>query len=169
MSNPGPARPAVPEGLKRCAVICVLRHRTELLLLERAREPNRGLFTPLGGKLDRWEAPRAAAIREIREEAGLADAAVRLAGTLVETAPGAYNWWSAVYVAEIARIPLPPCAEGILHWVPREGLGAVPMPATDRHLYDYLDRGAPFALSAEYDAELRLLRLEEELSGRRLV
>jgi hypothetical protein len=39
------------------------------------------------------------------------------------------------------------------------------MPETDRHIYDYAQRGIPFAFSAEYDAQLRLLKMEEELAG----
>ena len=65
-------------GLKRNAVLCLLTHRGDDLMLHRAREPNRGLWVPVGGKLDPFESPRAAAIRELREETGISDA------TLVE-------------------------------------------------------------------------------------
>jgi 8-oxo-dGTP pyrophosphatase MutT (NUDIX family) len=45
----------------------------EVLLLERAQEPNRGLWSPCGGKLkmDLGESPYACACREAHEEIGL--------------------------------------------------------------------------------------------------
>ncbi len=44
-----------------------------VLLLERAREPNRGLWSPPGGKLETasGESPHGCAIREAGEELGL--------------------------------------------------------------------------------------------------
>src|SRR6185295_13221187 len=44
----------------------------EVLLLERAKEPNRGLWSPPGGKLhtDSGESPHACACREAEEEIG---------------------------------------------------------------------------------------------------
>src|SRR5262245_60518496 len=48
--------------------------RDEVLLLERAQEPNRGLWSPCGGKLrtDDGESPYACGCREAQEELGLA-------------------------------------------------------------------------------------------------
>lgn len=159
-------------GLKRNAVLCLLTHRGDDLMLHRAREPNRGLWVPVGGKLEPFESPRAAAIRELREEAGIAVPEVRLLGTLVETSPTAYNWWTAVYHAELPfdgpRPALAWCAEGELRWVPGHRLLELPMPPTDRHIYACRDERRPFMLSAEYDEALALVRLDEELSGTRL-
>jgi len=47
--------------------------REEVLLLERAREPNQGLWSPCGGKLktEIGESPYACACREAHEELGL--------------------------------------------------------------------------------------------------
>ncbi len=153
---------------KKCAVICVLRHGDEFLLLRRAREPNLGLYVPVGGKLEPGESPRAAAVREIHEEAGIAGAEVRYLGSLVESSPTEYNWWSAVYLAHVPRVPPPPCREGALEWIPRAALGEVPMPVTDRHIYEYLEAGRPFAFSADYDASLTLLAMHDELAGVRV-
>lgn len=156
-------------GLKRPAVLCVIRHREEYLLIRREREPNRGMYVPVGGKIDAHESPRAAAIREAREEAAIHVPDVRLLGSLVETSPTDYNWWTAVYLADVPeRPPLVTCAEGELAWLARDALATLPMPETDRHIYAYAERGVPFAFAAEYDANLRLLSMEEELAGLRL-
>ena len=47
--------------------------RDEVLLLERAREPNRGLWSPSGGKVhvEEGESPYAGACREAQEELGI--------------------------------------------------------------------------------------------------
>lgn len=47
----------IPLGLKKAATLCVLRHQNQLLLLKRWKEPNKDLFTPVGGKLDPFEGP----------------------------------------------------------------------------------------------------------------
>jgi 8-oxo-dGTP diphosphatase len=161
------------DGLKRSAVICVVRHGADHLMLRRDREPNRGLYVPVGGKLEPYESPRHAAIREIREEAGIEVSDVRLAGTLVDTSPTTFNWWSSIYVADLdagdARPVAVDCAEGQLGWFSRKELLALPMPATDRFIYEYLERGKPFAFSADYDGDLNLVRLEDELARVRLI
>jgi len=161
------------DGLKRSAVICVVRHGADHLMLHRDREPNRGLYVPVGGKLEPFESPRNAAIREIREEAGIEVTDVRLVGTLVDTSPTSFNWWSAIYVADLdGDAPRPQavdCAEGTIGWFSRVELLALPMPSTDRFIYDYLARRKTFAFSAEYDRDLNLVRLEDELARVRLI
>jgi len=61
----------IPEGLKKTAVLCVLKHGENFLLLKRLKEPNKDSYTPVGGKLDPFESPIKAAIRETWEETGL--------------------------------------------------------------------------------------------------
>src|SRR5438874_1790695 len=69
MSSP----PTAPLPYK-LACLCDLRDdQGRILLLRRAKEPNKGLCSPIGGKLDMTigESPARCAQREIREEAGL--------------------------------------------------------------------------------------------------
>jgi 8-oxo-dGTP diphosphatase len=153
-------------GFKRTAVLCIIRHGDDFLLLRREREPNRGLYVPVGGKVDAHESPRAAAIREAREEAEVVIDDVRYLGTLVETSPTDYNWWTAVYIAELReRPPLVACKEGELGWFSRDELLTLPMPETDRHIYAYAERGVPFAFAAEYDEHLTLRSMVDELAN----
>jgi 8-oxo-dGTP diphosphatase len=58
---------------KVATLLYCFNERDEVLLLERAQEPNRGLWSPCGGKLnmDIGESPYACACREAREETGL--------------------------------------------------------------------------------------------------
>ena len=58
---------------KVATLLYCFNEQDEVLLLERAQEPNRGLWSPCGGKLktDIGESPYACACREAREEIGL--------------------------------------------------------------------------------------------------
>jgi 8-oxo-dGTP diphosphatase len=155
----------IPEGLKRTAVLCVLRNGTRFLLLKRLKEPNKNTYTPVGGKLDPYEAPPAAAIRETWEETGIKVPSMKYGGVLVETSPTAYNWTSFVYMADIDFIPPPPCNEGQLEWIEFADVLHVPTPTTDWFIYKYLLEGVPFAFNAVYDEKLTLLYMTDELTG----
>ena len=129
--------------------------------------PNAGMYVPVGGKVDPYERPIDTAIRETMEEAQIELTAdqLRYGGVLTETAPADYNWLCFIFIADIERVPPPPCNEGTLEWIPRSGLLDVPTPPTDWQIYEYLLKGQPFALDALYDAQLNLLEMREEISG----
>ena len=75
---------------KIATLLYVFNERDEILLLERAQEPNRSLWSPCGGKLkmDTGESPYACACREAHEEIGLqlAPSDLHLAGLISEHA-----------------------------------------------------------------------------------
>ena len=58
---------------KVASLLFCFNERDETLLLERAQEPNRGCWSPCGGKLkiDIGESPYVCACREAREEIGV--------------------------------------------------------------------------------------------------
>jgi len=151
-------------GLKETAVLCVLRSGDELLLLSRGREPNKGLYVPVGGHVDPFEPPRDAAIREVEEETGLLLADVRFCGVLVETSPSKYNWVTFVYSAEVERFPPPDCSEGVLEWVATSRLGNIATPPTDAFIYRFVSEGRPFVMDARFDDSLELVLLKDEIS-----
>ncbi len=152
-------------GLKKAAVMVVLRSGEALLLLQRNRSPNRGMYAPVGGHIEPHETPRQAAIREAREETGCTLGEVRFCGVVVETSPTDYNWILFVYASDVQRFELPACEEGELRWVDLARLAEFATPATDTHIYRLILAGQPFFLNAEYDAELNLLFLQDELTG----
>ena len=157
-------------GLKKVGVLTVLRHGSAMLLLRRAKQDElQGKYVPIGGHVDPFEAPREAAIREVREETGLVVEEVTFRGVLVETSPTRYNWVTFIYSAEVPRIAPPPCPEGTLEWVEAAALPGLPTPETDAHIYALLAAGQPFVLDAVYDADVRMQMLTEEISGRVLV
>ena len=155
----------IPLGLKKTAVICVLRHKQHFLLLKRNKQPNKGLFTPVGGKLEPFESPKQAVIREVWEETGISLLGARYCGVLVENSPTDYNWCSFVYLADIDKIIPPFCPEGELEWVGYDALPDLPTPPTDWHIYQYIAAQKTFAFHADYDAALNLQAMSDELTG----
>lgn len=153
------------QGYKRVATFVVLKHNDAFLLLKRAKEPHKEKFVPVGGKVEAYESPEQAAIRETFEETGIQLQHLDYCGTLTETSPTAYNWVSFVYVAEIDKVEPPACDEGVLQWVDFSDIYNVPTPTTDRIIFGKIRGNKKFALNAIYDAALNLKMLKDELTG----
>ena len=152
----------------KIAVVVILESPGYWLMLERNRSPNQGLYTPVGGKLEDGESPRAAAIREVQEEVGLQLEDLRYCGLLVDSSPTDYNWICFVYRASVDYFAPPACNEGTLTWVPIESLATLPTPVTDPYLYPRVLSGQPFFLNALYSDKNDLIELTEEISNTRL-
>lgn len=159
----------IPVGLKKVATLCVLRHQDKFLLLKRAKMPNQGDYTPVGGKLDAFETPYECAIRETLEETAIALSSLRYCGILTESSPTKYNWISYVYIADIDYIPPPACNEGTLKWIAADELLNVPTPKTDWYIYQYILQNKAFAFSATYNKALELNSMVEEIENKQLI
>ena len=155
----------IPFGLKKTASMVVLRNEQQFLLLKRAKEPNKNTYVPVGGKLDPFEDPITAAIRETKEETGILIQDPKYGGYLIESSPTAYNWQCHIYMADIDYQDPPYCDEGILEWIHFDQLKDIPSPPTDWQIYQYLVQGKPFAFNAIYNEQLQLLSMKEEIEG----
>jgi 8-oxo-dGTP diphosphatase len=125
----------------RLACLCDLRDREgRILLLRRNREPNRGLCSPIGGKLDMHtgESPAQCAQREIREEAGIDIGIGRLhLGALIsEKAFEGKGHWLLFYYRILGTVEVPARSipEGTLEWFHPHEIDALPLPETDRRI-----------------------------------
>lgn len=132
--------PASPIPYK-IAVLCYLYNaRGELLLLHRAQEPNKGLYSPIGGKLHmhEGESPAACARREIREEVELDidPADLHLTGLVSECAFNRQTHW-LMFLYEVRR-PVEArrmtFREGTLEWHAWDAIPGLQIPDTDRHV-----------------------------------
>ena len=109
-----------------------------VLLLERAQEPNLGLWSPCGGKLqtETGESPYACACREAREELGLALAPedLHLTGLISEHGyQGQSHWLMFLFEVGPRLVTLPaPHREGRFQFFTRQALGDLTLPQTDR-------------------------------------
>lgn len=110
----------------------------EVLLLERAQEPNRGLWSPPGGKLHTadGESPYACACREAQEEMALKLRPVdlHLTGLVSEYGyAGESHWLMFLFEVKPRMKTLPaPHREGRFQFFPRPALDGLRVPETDR-------------------------------------
>lgn len=140
---PGPVCPgfhgrvmALP--YKIAVLLYCFNERGEVLLLERAQQPNLGLWSPPGGKLktDLGESPYACACREAHEEMriALSPSELHLTGLVSEYGYQGQSHW-LMFLFEITRrltaLP-PPMSEGRFAFFPREAIAGLPVPETDR-------------------------------------
>jgi len=122
---------------KLATLLYCFNEADEVLLLERAREPNLGLWSPCGGKLhtETGESPHACACREAREEMGvqLTPADLHLTGTIAERAyQGQSHWLLFLFEVKLKlkAVP-PPHREGHFKFFSRHELARLKMPQTD--------------------------------------
>lgn len=112
--------------------------RDEVLLLERAQEPNRGLWSPCGGKLrtEIGESPYACACREAAEELELQllPRNLHLTGLVSEHGyAGQAHWLMFLFEVKprLQRLPRPH-REGTFKFFPTDALDTLALPQTDR-------------------------------------
>jgi 8-oxo-dGTP diphosphatase len=110
----------------------------EQLLMLRAKPPNLGVWSPIGGKLETatGESPFECAIRETREETGfeLVAADLHLFAMIAEKAYEGQSHWLLFLFRVLRPIPaLPPdITEGRFGFFSRAGIDRLPIPETDR-------------------------------------
>ncbi|MEI7730678.1 MAG: NUDIX domain-containing protein [Verrucomicrobiota bacterium] len=127
-----------PLPYKIATLLYCFNERDEVLLLERAQEPNLGLWSPPGGKLktDLGESPYMCACREAQEELGvsLTPADLHLAGLISEHGyHGQAHWLMFLFeVKQRLQVLPPPHREGRFAFFTREAVSSLPQPETDR-------------------------------------
>src|SRR5882672_1402715 len=91
---------------KIATLLYCFSERDEVLLLERAQEPNLGMWSPCGGKLhtEEGESPYACACREAREELGveLSPSDMHLTGLVSEHGYQGQSHW-LMFLFEVKR------------------------------------------------------------------
>src|ERR1700744_4372791 len=110
--------PKVCQNFQIATLLYCFNQQDDVLLLERAQEPNRGFWSPCGGKLkmDIGESPYTCACREASEEIGaqLSPSDLHLAGLISEHGYQGQTHW-LMFLFEIkTRLETcpPPHAEG---------------------------------------------------------
>ena len=127
----------MPLPYKIATLLYCFNSRDEVLLLERAQEPNLGLWSPCGGKLhtEEGESPYACACREALEELGLkiTSSELHLAGLISEHGYlGQSHWLMFLFEIKVRLSALPPPhREGRFQFFPRQTLAGLKVPQTD--------------------------------------
>jgi len=123
---------------KIATLLYCFNERDEVLLLERAQEPNLGLWSPAGGKLktDVGESPHTCGVREAAEEMGLtlAPSDLHLTGLVSEHGYGGQAHWLMFLFEVKPRLTVTPPQhrEGRFAFFPREKVASLALPQTDR-------------------------------------
>jgi 8-oxo-dGTP diphosphatase len=108
------------------------------LLLLRAKPPNLGVWSPIGGKLEMatGESPFECAVRETREETGheVTNRDLHLFSVIAEKAyEGETHWLMFLFRCLRPLSGLPPdISEGRFGFFSRKAIDALPIPETDR-------------------------------------
>lgn len=123
----------------KIAVLVFLQNEAgEQLLLHRAKAPNKGAWSPIGGKLETTvgESPFDCAVRETAEETGFAITTkdLHLFGMIAEKAyEGASHWLLFLFQCHKPIPALPPAmAEGEFGFFSRQAVDGLSVPETDR-------------------------------------
>lgn len=136
----------------KIAVLVFLENAAgEHLLMLRAKPPNLGIWSPIGGKLETMtgESPFECAVRETFEETGhrVEASQFHLFAMIAEKAyEGQSHWLMFLFRCTVPLPALPPeIAEGKFAFFSRTAIDALPIPETDRSalwpIYDrYRDR-----------------------------
>lgn len=128
--------PMMPYNIS--TLLYCFNERNEVLLMRRAKEPNRGLWSPCGGKLNTviGESPYACASREASEELGLQiqPSGFHLTGIVSEQGRQGQAHW-LMFLFELRQrlntLP-PPHREGEFKFFRRRQLVSLALPQTDR-------------------------------------
>jgi 8-oxo-dGTP diphosphatase len=134
----------------------------EVLLMERAQDPNLGLWSPCGGKLhtELGESPYACACREAAEELGVSirPSDLHLTGLISEHGYlGQSHWLMFLFEMKprLEKAP-PPHREGRFQFFPRAALDGLKLPQTDREQiwpWFWQFRGGFFAAHCHCEAQ----------------
>jgi 8-oxo-dGTP diphosphatase len=123
----------------KIAVLVFLRNAAgDHLLLHRSKAPNKGAWSPIGGKLEMesGESPFECAVRETHEETGFAIATgdLHLFGMIAEKAyEGQSHWLLFLFDCRKPLPGLPPdISEGNFGFFARGAVDKLPIPDTDR-------------------------------------
>lgn len=124
--------------MKLATLLYIKNDAGDYLLLERIKNPNKGLFSPPGGKLDLHlaESPIECAVREANEECGIVSVNDdwKLIGIMTEKEfphIGNIMVFLFEFKKRINTVP-PEFHEGKFHFVPEKDIMSAAIPETDK-------------------------------------
>jgi len=160
----------------KISVLVFIENRAgEQLLMLRAKQPNLGVWTPIGGKLEMatGESPLQCAVRETEEEAGMVvrEEDMHLFAMIAEKAyQGETHWLMFLFRCKIPIDGLPPdMVEGRFAFHSREAIKRLAIPETDQAaLWPIFDQYRDGFVSLRADCSISPIKItvEQIVTGR---
>lgn len=140
------------------STLCYLENdRNEYLMLHRVKkenDANRDKWIGIGGKFEDGESPEECVTRETLEETGLTLTDYRYRGLVTFASDRWETEYMHLFTASGWTGELKSCDEGVLEWIHRDALAALPQWQGDRIFLRLLREGVPFfSLKLRYEGE----------------
>lgn len=137
--------------------LCYLEQNGCYLLLHRVKKKNdvnQDKWVGIGGHFEENESPEECVCREALEETGLTLIHPRYVGLVTFVSDRWEGEYMHLFHAETFTGKLKDCDEGVLEWVPKARVRALPQWEGDRIFLDLLERRVPFfSLKLRYQGE----------------
>ena len=144
--------------MSKQTTLCYIEKEGAYLMLHRIKkeqDENRDKWIGVGGKFEDKESPEDCVLREVKEETGLTLTDYRYRGIVTFVSDVWPCEYMHLFTATGFEGEIRECDEGVLEWLPKAQLYALPMWAGDRIFLELLDAGAPFfSLKLVYEGEV---------------
>ena len=136
--------------------LCYIERGEQYLMLHRVKKQNemcRWQWIGIGGKSEPGESPEDCVLREVREETGLTLTRWRYCGIVTFVLAG-WTEYMHLFCADGFEGTLRECDEGVLEWIDKSALRALPMWEGDKIFFRLLEEQHPyFSLKLVYDGD----------------
>ncbi|MBR0464466.1 MAG: 8-oxo-dGTP diphosphatase [Clostridia bacterium] len=138
--------------------LCYIEKDGAYLMLHRVKktdDPNAGKWLGVGGHFEHGESPEECLVREVREETGLTLTRFRHRGVITFCFEDNPTEYMHLFTADGFEGELTDCDEGVLKWVDKDKIDALPMWEGDRVFFRLINEGreAFFSLKLVYHAD----------------
>ena len=134
--------------------LCYIERGEQYLMLHRVKkqnDQNHDKWIGIGGKFESGESPEDCVLREVREETGLTLTHWRYCG-IVTFVLADWTEYMHLFCADGFEGTLRECDEGVLEWIDKSALRALPMWEGDKIFLDLMQAHRPFfSLKLVYD------------------
>ena len=139
------------------STLCYIEENGKYLMLHRVKkenDANHDKWVGIGGKFEDGESPEECILRETKEETGLTLTAYRYRGIVTFVSDKWETEYMHLFTVTGFSGQIIDCDEGVLEWISKERLAAIPKWQGDDIFLRLLDSDAPFfSLKLRYEGE----------------
>ena len=139
------------------STLCYIENDGKYLMLHRVKKENdvnKDKWVGIGGKFEDGESPEDCVLREAKEETGLTLTSFKYRGIVTFVSDKWETEYMHLFTADGFSGELTECDEGVLEWIDKEKLDAIPKWEGDKIFLRLLDEEGPFfSLKLRYRGE----------------